>query len=129
MTRRDWLALLCLAITIAGLILYRHTMIEPRHWGATCAAADAPWVCAIRAAFLWLQHWELYGAGALALGIAAVLGAPFAVAIAAVGLGAAAAINYNASWGLLGLALGAWRWIRMLRPAREDGAPKDRKAG
>jgi len=118
MTRRDWTALGLLALAIALLVLYRHTMIEPRHWGATCAAPDAPSVCLVRAGFLWLQHWELYGIGALLLGIAAFLGAPFAVAVAAVGLGAAAVINYNASWGMLGAILGAWRWLRLLRPAR-----------
>ena len=30
-------------------------------------------------------------------------------------LGAAAVANYNATWGMLGLALGAWAWIRRMR--------------
>ena len=42
------------------------------------------------------------------------------MAIAGVALGAAGVVNYNASFGLLGAALGAWAWITRAaeRPAR-----------
>ena len=65
-----------------------------------------------RAVLLWGQHWELWGAGALGLGLWAFLrraGVPLCAA--AVALGVAAVVNYNATWGMVGAALGAWTWI------------------
>lgn len=99
------------AVSIAALLVYRYLFIEPREWGALCTA-NPPLACAPRAALLWLQHYYLWGAGALALGLWAFMGAPFIVSVAGVALGAAAVINYNATWGMLGLALAAWAWIR-----------------
>ena len=114
MSRRDWLGLL-IAIGVLGAMLgYRAAYVEPREWGALCAAAAPPLACAPRAALLWLQHWQLWGAGALGLGLWAFLGrggGGFPVRVAAVALGAVAVANYNATWGMLGLALGAWAWI------------------
>lgn len=111
MTRRDWAGLAVVAVWVAALLVYRQVYIEPRDWGAICAASAAPFACAPRAALLWLQFWQLWGAAALALGLAAFVGAGFWAAVGAVALGAAAVINYNATWGMLGLALGAWTWI------------------
>jgi hypothetical protein len=121
MTRRDWAGLAVVAVWVAALVAYRHTYIEPREWGAICAAAAAPLVCAPRAALLWLQFWQLWGAAALALGLAAFVGVGFWAAVGAVALGAAAVIDYNATWGMLGLALGAWAWITR-RPTRGPAA-------
>jgi hypothetical protein len=111
MTRRDWLGLLSVLATLGAMLGYRALHVEPREWGALCAAATVPLACHPRAALLWLQHWQLWGAGALGLGLWAFLGGPFAARVAAVALGAVAVLNYNATWGMLGLALGAWAWI------------------
>ena len=111
MMRRDWIGLGAAAAALGAMLLYRHVYVEPREWGAACAAAAAPFACRPRAALLWLQHWQLWGLSALGLGMWALLGGPFAVRVAAVALGAVAAANYNATWGVLAAALGAWAWI------------------
>ena len=116
MRRTDWLGLAVVAVSLGGLILYRQVYVEPREWVGVCAAAAPPLACLPRAALVWLQHFYLWGTGALLLGLWAFLGGPFAAAVAAVALGAAAVANYNATWGMLGLALGAWGWIRRERP-------------
>jgi hypothetical protein len=111
LARRDTIGLALVAASIAGMIAYRAAYIEPRAWGAVCAAAAPPLACAPRAALLWLQQKYLWGAIALALGLWAFLWrGPFAVAVAAIMVGVAAVENYNATWGMVGLALGAWRW-------------------
>jgi hypothetical protein len=116
MDRKDAMALGFVAAAIAALLAYRHVWVEPRGWGAICAAAAPPLACAPREALLWLQYWGLWGLGGLALGLAAFLGAP--VSVAAVAAGAAGVVNYNASWGMLGAALGGWAWIRRSRAPR-----------
>lgn len=120
MARRDWIGLAVAAGMLGLLLLYREIYVEPRAWGAACAAAAPPLACRPRAALLWLQHWQLWGGGALLLGLWAFLGGPFRVRVAAVALGAVATANYNATWGMLGLLLGAWAWI--------GGAAAGRKA-
>ncbi len=110
MRRRDWVGLTVVALWLAALLAYRAHYIEPRDWGAACVAADPPLACLPRQALLWAQHWGLWGLTALGLGLAAFAGAP--VAIAAVAAGIAGVVNYNATWGMLGAALGAWAWIR-----------------
>jgi hypothetical protein len=113
MDRKDAWGLVAVALAVGLLLAYRHVWVEPREWGSICAAASPPLACIPRAALLWLQYWELWGLAALILGLAAFLGAP--VSAAAVAVGAAAVINYNASWGMLGVALGGWSWIRRAR--------------
>jgi hypothetical protein len=102
-----------LAVWLAALHLYRHHFVEPRVWVDACAAAAPPFACAPRQALLWVQHWGLLGLAALVLGVAAFAGAPLAVTAMAAGI--AGVVNYNATWGMLGAALGAWAW---LSPAR-----------
>ena len=109
-SRRNWVGLAVVALWLAALLAYRQHYIEPREWGSYCAAADPPLACLPRQALLWAQHWELWGLAALGLGLAAFAGAP--VAVAAVAAGIAGVVNYNATWGMLGAALGAWAWIR-----------------
>ncbi len=122
MKRADWLGLAMVAASLAGLILYRQAYVEPREWVGLCAAAAPPMACLPRAGLVWLQHWYLWGTGALALGLWAFLGGPWTVAVAAVAVGAAAVANYNATWGMIGLALGAWAWIRRQRGRAPDAA-------
>ena len=113
MTRRDWIGFFVAAGVLGAMLLYRHIYVEPREWGAICAvaAAEMPPACWPRAALLWLQYWQIWGGGALALGLWAFLGGPHPVRVAAVALGAVATVNYNATWGMLALLLGAWAWI------------------
>ncbi len=118
LSRRDIWGLAIVAAATAALIIYRATYIEPRAWGATCAAANPPLVCASRAALFWLQRQYLWGGIALALGLCAFLArGPFAVAVAAVVMGMAAVENYNATWGMVGAALGVWAWLALNRRA------------
>jgi hypothetical protein len=117
MTRRDWTGLLAAFGVLGAMLAYRAVFVEPRDWGSLCAEVVVPLACHPRGALLWLQHWGLWGGGALGLGLWAFLGGPFAVRVTAVALGAVAVANYNASWGMLGLALGAWAWIGAARRA------------
>ena len=102
-----------LGLWLAALLLYRQHYIEPRAWVDACAAAVRPFACAPREALLWAQYEGLWGLAALALGFLSFIGAP--VATLAIAAGLAGVVNYNATWGMLGAALGAWAWIS---PAR-----------
>lgn len=108
---------------LLALIVYRRLVVEPRAWGAICSVPAAPLACAPRAALLWLQNWYGWGGAALLLGLAAFRGAPFPVSVAAVAIGAAAVANYNATWGMLGAALGAWAWITRGREREPAAMP------
>ncbi|MFC0389528.1 hypothetical protein [Muricoccus vinaceus] len=127
-TKHDIRAILAVAAAIGLMVAYRHVYVEPRAWGALCLdMAQAPFACRPRAALLWLQHWQLWGAGALALGFWAFIGAPFAVRAAAVALGVIAVLNFNATWGMVGAALGGWAWVEanartVARPSSRAGA-------
>ena len=123
MRRADWFGVAVVAASLASLVLYRQHYVEPREWVGLCAAAEPPLACLPRAGLVWLQHWYLWGIGALLLGMWALFGASLPVAVAAVALGAAAVANYNATWGMIGLALGAWAWIRRGR-GRAPGAAR-----
>jgi hypothetical protein len=118
LARRDWAGLAIVALATSGLIAYRAVYIEPRAWGTICAAAaGAPLACGPRSALVWLQREYLWGGMALALGLVAFLWrGPFVVAVAAVVMGIAAVENYNATWGMVGAALGAWAWLRVRPP-------------
>ena len=110
MRGRDWGGVVVVALWLAALLAYRRVYVEPREWGAICAVAAPPFACLPRQALLWAQQWGLWGLAALGLGAAAFAGAP--VAVAAVAAGVAGVVNYNATWGMVGAALGAWAWIR-----------------
>ncbi len=109
--RRDWIGLAAVAAWLGALLAFRAGIVEPRAWATACVAAHPPLGCLPRAALLWMQAWGLWGLPAVALGLWSLRGAPFVVAVAAVALGAAGVVNYNASWGMLGVALGGWAWI------------------
>ncbi len=118
---RDLRALSAVVVAVGAVAFYRHLYVEPREWGAACLdLSRAPAACLPRAALLWLQHWQIWGTAALALGAWSLLGAPRAVRAAAVALGIVAVLNFNATWGMLGAALGAWAWIGAA--AREERA-------
>ncbi len=113
MQRRDMWGLATVVAATVGMIAYRAYFIEPRSWGALCVLASPPIACLPRAALIWLQRYYLWGAGSLALGLFGFAwGGGFAAQLAAVILGVAAIENYNATWGAIGLVLGAWGWLR-----------------
>ena len=97
-----------MAAWLAALLAYRAWGIEPRAWGAICAAADPPWACAPRDALLWAQYQSVFGDAALALGLAGFVARWNWLAIAALAIGIAGVVNYDASWGMPGAALGVW---------------------
>ncbi len=113
MRRRDVIGLTAVVVTAAMLILYRAYFLEPRAWGAACAAAEAPLACLPRAGLIWLQGRYALGGAALLLGLTGFAwGGGFPAQLGAVLVGVAAIENYNATWGAVGLALGAWGWLR-----------------
>jgi hypothetical protein len=111
----------------AGMLVYRRTGVEPRAWLALCATATPPVACAPRAALNWLQYWYGWGLAALASGLLAFLRPSRPLAVIAACLGAAAVINYNATWGTVGLALAAWGWL--FPPCSEGGECEQQRRG
>jgi hypothetical protein len=111
MRRIDGIGVCLVGVAVVGLLRYRAIYVEPVSWGARCAPDAAPLACAPRAVLLWLQQKQLWGALALLVGVCAFFIEHVAMAVAAVLFGAMAVINYNATWGMLGLALGGWIWI------------------
>lgn len=120
MRRRDWVAAVLLACWLGALLAYRQVYVEPREWGAVCAAATPPLACLPRAGLMWMQHYGLWGGLALALGLAAFAGAP--VAAWAMAAGIAGMVNYNATFGLLGAAIGFWAWLSPVSPTKAAAA-------
>lgn len=128
MRRRDWVGFVCVAAIVAAMAAFRLEYVEPREWGGLCAAAAPPLACAPRAALLWLQRFGLWGGSAALLGLCAFVGGPFATRAAAVAIGICAVLNYNASWGMVGAALGAWAWLSA-RPGQEQAQRAGQDAG
>ena len=126
MRRRDWMAAVLLACWLGALLAYRHVYVEPREWGAVCAAVAPPWACLPRAGLIWMQHYGLWGGLTLALGSAAFVGAP--VAGWAIAAGIAGVANYNATFGLLGAAIGFWAWLSPALSATADAAAAEAAA-
>ncbi len=111
--RGNVLAGLVVGLGVAGMLAYRAVYVEPLRWVSICtsAAATANLACVPRAALLWLQDNYVWGGAALLLGLVGFFGQWRRISVAAVVIGADAVINYNATWGMLGLALGAWTWM------------------
>lgn len=113
MRRRDVLGLVVVALATAALIVYRQVYLEPREWGGLCVSAAPPLACVPRSGLIWLQHYYLLGGMSLALGLLGLAWwGGFWVQLAAVVIGVAGVENYNATWGAIGAALGAWGWLR-----------------
>jgi hypothetical protein len=123
LTRRDWWGGGIVVASLLGLLAYRAIFIEPRVWGVTCAIASPPLACVPREALLWLQYQGVWGVVALFVGVLALLFGPFSLSVAAVVFGVAGVVNYNATFGMLGVALGAWAWLT------NDPAPAVRRTG
>jgi hypothetical protein len=109
--RADLAGMACVLLSVAALEAFRLIWFEPRSVGLACLHGTAPaGLCVTRSAMAWLIHFGVLGAVSMCAGILALAGAPFPVAVIAVCFGAAGLIEYNVSWGMLGLALGGWVW-------------------
>ena len=112
-THRDYAGLAIVAACAAAIFAYRALYIEPRVWGGLCAGAAPPLSCIPRTSVLWLQREYLWGGFALALGLGAFLKrGQLTLCVAAVSVGIVAIANFNATWGMVGAALGLWAWLR-----------------
>ncbi len=108
----DALGLGFMAVLLAAMIAFRVVYVEPRVWGAACVAAEQPLSCIPRGITIWLQGTYGWGAAALLAGLLTLIRVPSGMPVAAVTLGMLAIVNQNATWGVLGLLLGAWSWVR-----------------
>jgi hypothetical protein len=108
----DWAGLAAVVLVGGGMAAFRQVAIVPRVTVGLCAAANAPFAfCGPRAAVLWLQYQQLFGWAALALGLAGFCLGRRWPSVFAIGIGIAAVVNYNATTGILGAALGLFAWI------------------
>lgn len=107
----DWTGLCLTAILGGGAFAFRLLAIAPRATVGLCAAANPPAFCAPRHAVLMAQYYQGFGWAALALGLAAFFLGRRAPAALALGLGIAAVVNYNATTGIIGAALGLVAWL------------------
>ncbi|MDE8345190.1 MAG: hypothetical protein POH28_03280 [Acidocella sp.] len=107
----DWLGLWVVALIGVGMFTFRQLTIVPRATVGLCAAAHAPAICGPRAVVLWLQYQQLFGLAALALGVVSFVSGGRWFSVLAIGIGIAAVVNYNATTGILGAALGLVAWL------------------
>ena len=110
MTKRDWTGLLVVLGCSAACWPVGRPMWS-RAPGARSAPRDGATCLPAARGTAGCSTGSFGGGGALALGLWALLGAPFVIRVAAVALGAVAMANYNVTWGMVGLVLGAWAWI------------------
>ncbi len=107
----DWYGLTVIAILGVGAWLFRFQAIQPFWTVGACAAANRPGFCVPRAAVLWLQYEGLFGWTAFVLGVAAFALGRRWLGVLAIGIGIAAVVNFNATTGILGAALGVFAWF------------------
>ncbi len=99
------------AAAAVSAISFRITTVEPREFVGLCASRHAPWICAVRHAVLWLQYEHSFGLTSLLLGLFAFVFTYRPLGVVALAFGAIAIINYNATEGVVGAALGLWGWL------------------
>ncbi len=118
----DWMGLWVVAMIGGGMFAFRLLAIVPRATVGVCAAANAPAICTPRHDVLWLQHFQLWGWSALALGLIAFFSGKRWPAALALGLGIAAVVNYNGTTGIIGAALGLIAWLSLATGRYENRA-------
>ena len=111
---KDWMGAWVVLVLGGGMFAFRQLTIVPRAMVGICAASPAPAICAPRAAVLWLQYEQVFGWVALALGLAAFVWGRRWLAALALGLGLAAVVNFNATTGITGAALGLVAWLGLI---------------
>ncbi len=121
-TAEDWMGLWAVAMLGGGMFAFRQLAIVPRATVGLCAAAGAAAICAPRAAVLWLQYEQGFGWAALALGLLAFVSGKRWPAALGIGVGIAAVVNYNATTGIIGAALGLIAWLSLVTGRYERAA-------
>lgn len=111
MRRGDRMGVAIVAAAAVSAISFRITTVEPREFVGLCASRHAPWICAVRHAVLWLQYEHSFGLTSLLLGLFAFVFTYRPLGVVALAFGAIAIINYNATEGVVGAALGLWGWL------------------
>lgn len=112
--------LVAIAWTVAATVaaaLVRYLAIQPHAIGHLCRAADAPLWCAVRQGVVLAFGFEAFGLAALGCGFVAMVRGGAGWSGAAMALGGAALVLYNADFGAVGFLLG------LVRLARLDGRP------
>ncbi len=107
----DFYAAALAAIIGGGAWSFRYLAIAPRETVGICAAANAPGFCVPRFYVLNWQYHHVFGWAALALGLAAFVLGRRLVAALAIGIGVAAVVNYNGTYGIIGAAFGLVAWM------------------
>lgn len=115
--RRPTLAAVIIATVSAGIgYVLRYGLVEPEAIGNMCKSAEAVWWCPIRTALIVTTEWNGLGYAATACALLA-LALPHRpavmLALAAMAIGGAALLLYNATEAGPGLILGLLRlaWI------------------
>jgi hypothetical protein len=107
------------AAAVAALAaVLRFQLVEPQSIGILCSGAGAPWWCLPREAVVLAFHFEVMGALALALGVAAFfVDGPRSTRLAWVTLPLAAPglVLYNATWAAPAILLGLMAVVRAPR--------------
>jgi hypothetical protein len=118
------------AVVAAFAAVLRFQLIEPQSIGILCSGAGAPWWCLPREAVVLAFHFEVMGALALLLGIAAFFDdEPRGTRLAWVALPFAAAglVLYNATWATPAILLGLMAVVRS-RPGGRSYRPTARSS-
>ena len=116
----DWLGLGLVAVVGSGMAVCRELAIVRRMTAGLCAAANAPSICAPRAAVLWGQYQQAFGWAALLCGIAGCALGRRWPGVLAVAVGIVAVVNDDAATGIVGAALGLITWLGLVT-GRYDG--------
>jgi hypothetical protein len=110
----DWLGTALVALIGGGMFAFRQLAIVPRATVGLCAAANPPGFCVPRGWVLSGQYHGVFGWAALALGMMAFFGGNRLAGALALGAGIAAVVNYNATTGIAGAALGLFAWASLV---------------
>lgn len=127
LARRPTLTAVILAVLFAGIgYILRYGWVEPEAIGNMCKSAAAVWWCPARTAMIVATEWNGLGYAATALAVLSLFLAPrgaVKAAFAAMAIGGAALILYNATEAGPGLVLALLRlaWIETGRGERTAG--------
>jgi hypothetical protein len=107
----DFFGLWAVAMIGGGAYLFRLLTIKPVAMVGICAAANAPAICTPRHLVLMGGYLGLFGWAAVLLGLYAFFRAGRFAGAVALGLGIAAVVNYDGTFGIIGGAIGLTAWL------------------